>query len=104
MEYNDSSVYPLSESSLVRDTAYVLFYQRRSRKLRTDELIQRVERESALLKQKKVEMPVTVDKTFSTMSDSSSMEEVQTTDKSKEMDAMDVETTEAKEEEDLYGI
>ena len=29
-EYNDSSVFPMSESSLITDNAYVLFYQRRS--------------------------------------------------------------------------
>ena len=127
LEYNDSSVYPLDESSLVRDTAYVLFYQRRSRKLRTDELIRCVERESALLKEKKgsvsmekegsvsmekegngnmkevqmeMEMPVSSDE-----SDNLAMEEVLTTEKSKDMEVMAVEKREAQEEEDdLYRI
>ena len=162
LEYNDSSVYPLDKSSLVRDTAYVLFYQRRSHKLRTDELIRCVERESALLKEKKgsvdvsmgkegsvsvsteeenvsmekegsasvekegsasvekegsvsmekegngnmkevqmeMEMPVSSDE-----SDNLAMEEVLTTEKSKDMEVMAVEKREAQEEEDdLYRI
>lgn len=121
LEYNDSSVYPLDESSLVRDTAYVLFYQRRSRKLRTDELIRCVERESALLKEKKGSEIVNVEKEGSGIvreiktdmevpissdeSDNLEMEEVMTTEKSKDMIAMDVEKKEAKDEEDdLYCV
>lgn len=129
LEYNDSSVYPLDESSLVRDTAYVLFYQRRSRRLRTDELIRCVERESALLKEKgSVNVDVSVEKDGSVSvekdrsgalkemktnmeisvssdeSDNLAMEEVMTTEKSKNMISMDVEKKEATEEEDLYSI
>ena len=170
LEYNDSSVYPLDKSSLVRDTAYVLFYQRRSHKLRTDELIRCVERESALLKEKKGSVDVSMGKEGSVSvsteeenvsmekegsasvekegsasvekegsvsmekegsvsmekegngnmkevqmememsvssdeSDNLAMEEVLTTEKSKDMEVMAVEKREAQEEEDdLYRI
>ena len=42
-EYNDSSVFPVPDGSLVRDTAYVLFYQRRSAHQNTRSLIEMFE-------------------------------------------------------------
>ena len=42
-EYNDSSVFPISDNTLARDTAYVLFYERRSTHQNTHSLIQAFE-------------------------------------------------------------
>lgn len=38
-EYNDSYVHSLQETDLIRDTAYVLFYQRRSKRKSTQDMI-----------------------------------------------------------------
>ena len=42
MEYNDSSVSSIGESELVRNTAYVLFYQRRKSAVRSDVLCEEI--------------------------------------------------------------
>ena len=42
-EYNDSSVYPIQENNLIRESAYVLFYQRRSSSLSTKQMIESFE-------------------------------------------------------------
>lgn len=42
-EYNDSSVFPILENNLIRESAYVLFYQRRSSHLSTKQMIESFE-------------------------------------------------------------
>ena len=43
-EYNDSGVYAMSEGNLVRETAYVLFYQRREGRMESGEVVREMER------------------------------------------------------------
>ena len=43
-EYNDSGVYAMNESDLVRETAYVLFYQRREERVSSGEVVGEMER------------------------------------------------------------
>ena len=43
-EYNDSGVYAMEETGLVRETAYVLFYQRRGERVESGAVVRELER------------------------------------------------------------
>ena len=43
-EYNDSGVYAMEETGLVRETAYVLFYQRREERVESGAVVKELER------------------------------------------------------------